>query len=106
MTGRYAEPPQPGRHQVGDGDLALLADGDGGQVFWRSCCRLTALFCRNEDVAFPHAYALACMPFGCRDRQFALKFILGCAVAGSARLGSVLAGYVAGQAVQLLAAVL
>jgi hypothetical protein len=26
-------------------DLALLAGGHGGQVFWRSYCRLTALFC-------------------------------------------------------------
>jgi len=29
-----------------DFNLALLAAGDAGQVSWRWCCRLTALFCR------------------------------------------------------------
>jgi hypothetical protein len=32
------------RHQACGGDLALLAGGNGDQVFWRSCCGLTALF--------------------------------------------------------------
>jgi len=50
VTGRYAEPPQPGRHQACGGDLALLAGGDAGQVSWRWYCRLTALFCREECV--------------------------------------------------------
>ena len=38
-------------------DLALLAGGDGGQVFWRSYCRLTALFCRNECFIRAYVYA-------------------------------------------------
>jgi hypothetical protein len=63
VTGRYAEPPHPGRHQACGGDLALLARGDGGQAFWRWCCRLTALFCRNEGVAHARIYAQPCIIF-------------------------------------------
>ncbi len=49
--------------------------------------------CRNEVVAFPYAYALACMPLTVAAIvNSALRFILGWAVAGSARLASVLAG--------------
>ena len=35
----------PAGTQARGGDLALLSGGDGGQLFWRSCCRLTALSC-------------------------------------------------------------
>jgi hypothetical protein len=40
VTGRYAEPPQPGRHHACGGDLALLAGDRGAMIEVRSSCWL------------------------------------------------------------------